>query len=105
MSDGYDERAFMPPQEPHSRALGQVFQHALSWEKYRAKGVEILRLSDGDVDKFRRIAIPEWFKWANKGALAREAFASQLDFMRSGDVAYLTDSMLVDEAGRKLTLQ
>ena len=29
MSDGYDERAFMPPQEPHSRALGQVFQHAL----------------------------------------------------------------------------
>jgi TRAP-type mannitol/chloroaromatic compound transport system substrate-binding protein len=80
-------------------------ENTLSWDKYKAKGIEILRLSDADVNKFRRIAIPEWFKWGNKSALAREAFASQLDFMKSRDVDYLTDSMLVDETGRKLTLQ
>ena len=80
-------------------------ENTLSWAKYEAKGVEILRLSDADVNKFRRIAIPEWFRWANKSVLGREAFASQLDFMKSRDVAYLTDDMLVDEAGAKLVLQ
>ncbi|MGD0675850.1 MAG: TRAP transporter substrate-binding protein DctP [Polyangiaceae bacterium] len=79
-------------------------QNILAWEKYRQKGVEILRLSNEDVDKLRRVAIPLWFKWARKDPLAREAFASQLAYMKNPSVGYLTDEMLVDGNGDRLAL-
>ena len=76
-----------------------------AWEKYKAKGVQIIRLSEDDVQKFRRYAIPMWFKWAKKDPLAREAFASQLAFMKTINVGYIPDSMLVDIDGKtKLSL-
>ena len=76
-----------------------------AWEKYKAEGVQVLRLSEDDIQKFRRNAIPLWFKWAKKDPLAKEAFASQLAFMRSINVGYVPDSMLVDVDGKtKLTL-
>ncbi len=46
-----------------------------------------------------------WFKWARRDPLAREAFASQLAFMKTFNVGYIMDSMLVDIDGKtKLTL-
>jgi TRAP-type mannitol/chloroaromatic compound transport system substrate-binding protein len=75
-----------------------------AWGKYAAKGVKVLRLSDGDIEKFRKLAIPLWFKWAAKDALAKEAFASQLAFMKTTNVGYVIDSMLVDSRGKKLSL-
>jgi hypothetical protein len=67
--------------------------------------VPIIRLSDTDIHKFRAYAIPMWFKWAKRDAMAREAFASQLAFMKTFNVWYITDSMLVDIDGKtKLTL-
>jgi TRAP-type mannitol/chloroaromatic compound transport system substrate-binding protein len=76
-----------------------------AWDKYKAKGVQVIRLSDDDIQKFRRYAIPMWFKWAKRDPLAKEAFASQLAFMRSISVGYVPDSMLVDIDGKtKLTL-
>jgi TRAP-type mannitol/chloroaromatic compound transport system substrate-binding protein len=76
-----------------------------AWENYKAAGVQIIRLSEEDVQKFRRYAIPMWFKWAKKDPLAKEAFASQLAFMRTISVGYVPDSMLVDIDGKtKLTL-
>ena len=76
-----------------------------AWDKYREQGVQVIRLSEEDVQKFRRYAIPMWFKWAKKDPLAREAFASQLAFMRTINVGYVPDSMLVDVDGKtKLTL-
>jgi TRAP-type C4-dicarboxylate transport system substrate-binding protein len=73
--------------------------------KYKEKGVQIIRLSEADVQKFRRHAIPMWFKRAKRDALAKEAFASQLAFMKTFNVGYITDSMLVDIDGKtKLTL-
>jgi len=78
--------------------------NTLVWEKYKEKGVTILRLSEVDVAKFRRLAVPLWFKWAKKDALAHEAFASQLEYLKNPSVAYLTDDMLVDAKGNKLTL-
>jgi TRAP-type mannitol/chloroaromatic compound transport system substrate-binding protein len=76
-----------------------------AWDKYRAEGVQIIRLSEADIRKFRRHAIPMWFKWAKKDPLAREAFASQLAFMKTFSVGYITESMLVDIDGKtKLTL-
>jgi TRAP-type mannitol/chloroaromatic compound transport system substrate-binding protein len=76
-----------------------------AWDKYKAQGVQIIRLSEADVQKFRRYAIPMWFKWAKRDPLAREAFGSQLAFMKTFNVGYITDSMLVDIDGKtKLTL-
>ena len=66
--------------------------------------IQPIRLSEADIEKFRRYAIPMWFKWAKKDALAKEAFASQLAFMKTFNVGYITDSMLVDVDGKtKLT--
>ena len=80
-------------------------ENIAAWDKYKAKGVQIIRLSEDDIQKFRRYAIPMWFKWAKKDPLAKEAFASQLAFMRSINVGYIPDSMLVDLDGKtKLTL-
>jgi TRAP-type mannitol/chloroaromatic compound transport system substrate-binding protein len=80
-------------------------ENVAAWDKFKAKGVQIIRLSDADIHKFRRYAIPLWFKWAKKDPLAQEAFASQLAFMKTFNVGYITDSMLVDTDGKtKLTL-
>jgi len=80
-------------------------ENMAAWDKYKAKGVQIIRLSEDDVQKFRRYAIPMWFKWAKRDPLAKEAFASQLAYMRSINVGYVPDSMLVDIDGKtKLTL-
>jgi TRAP-type mannitol/chloroaromatic compound transport system substrate-binding protein len=76
-----------------------------AWDKFKAQGVQVIRLSEDDIQKFRRHAIPMWFKWAKRDPLAREAFASQLAFMRTINVGYVPDSMLVDTDGKtKLTL-
>jgi len=80
-------------------------ENIAAWDKYKTDGVQVIRLSEEDVQKFRRFAIPMWFKWAKKDPLAREAFASQLAFMRTVNVGYVPDSMLVDTDGKtKLTL-
>ncbi len=79
-------------------------QDLLAWDKFRDKGVEVIRLSDADIAKLRKIAIPTWFKWAKKDPLAKEAFASQLAYMKSPSIGYLTDAMLVDTDGQKLSL-
>ena len=76
-----------------------------AWDKYKKDGVQIIRLSEADIQKFRRYAIPMWFKWAKSDPLAREAFTSQLAYMKTFSVGYITDSMLVDVDGKtKLTL-
>jgi TRAP-type mannitol/chloroaromatic compound transport system substrate-binding protein len=43
-----------------------------TWPKYKAAGVQIIRLSTVDVRKFRRVAIPIWFKWARQDKYARK---------------------------------
>jgi TRAP-type mannitol/chloroaromatic compound transport system substrate-binding protein len=79
-------------------------ENVKAWGKFREKGVEVLRLTENDVSKFRKIAVPLWFQWAKKDALATQAFKSQLDFMRSENIGYIEDAMLVDEKGHKLTI-
>jgi TRAP-type mannitol/chloroaromatic compound transport system substrate-binding protein len=80
-------------------------ENIAAWDKFKAQGVQVIRLSEDDIQKFRRHAIPMWFKWAKKDPLATEAFASQLAFMRTINVGYVPDSMLVDIDGKtKLTL-
>jgi TRAP-type mannitol/chloroaromatic compound transport system substrate-binding protein len=79
-------------------------QNIAAWSKFHDKGVEVLRLSDGDVEKLRRVAMPVWFDWARRDPLSAEAFATQLAYMKNPSVGYLTDDMLVDAKGKRLTL-
>jgi TRAP-type mannitol/chloroaromatic compound transport system substrate-binding protein len=80
-------------------------ENITAWDKYKAQAVQVIRLSEADVQKFRRYAIPMWFRWAKRDPLAREAFGSQLAFMKTFNVGYVTDAMLVDTDGKtKLSL-
>lgn len=79
-------------------------ENVKAWQKFRERGVEIIRLTENDVSKFRRIAVPQWFASAKKDPLATLAFKSQLEFMRSDNIGYVNDNMLVDERGQKLTI-
>lgn len=75
-------------------------ENIAAWDKFKAQGVQVIRLSEDDIQKFRRHAIPMWFKWAKRDPLAKEAFASQLAFMRTIGVGYIPDAMLVDTDGK-----
>ena len=75
-------------------------ENIAAWDKYKAAGVQVIRLSEADIEKFRRFAIPMWFRWAKRDPLASEAFASQLAFMKTFNVGYITDSMLIDIDGK-----
>ncbi|WP_210544750.1 TRAP transporter substrate-binding protein DctP [Rhodoferax sp. PAMC 29310] len=67
--------------------------------KFAAAGTSVSRLSQEDVDKFRRAAIPVWYNWARKDADAAKVFKLQLDYMKNGVMGYLTDA---DLKGQKL---
>ena len=75
-----------------------------AYEKFKQKGVEIIRLKDSDIDKFRKFAPELWVKWAKKHPLAMKAFKSQWEFMKSIKVGYYTDADLIDTQGKRLSL-
>jgi TRAP-type mannitol/chloroaromatic compound transport system substrate-binding protein len=74
-----------------------------AFEKLQTEqGVEVIRLKETDIDKFRKFAPQMWVKWAKKSPLAMKAFKSQLEFMKSVKMGYMTDADMVDLKGRKL---
>ncbi|MEW6045025.1 MAG: TRAP transporter substrate-binding protein DctP [Bacillota bacterium] len=68
-----------------------------AWDLFRRAGVEVIRLSEEDVRKFRKIAVDVWFNWARKDNHSREAFRTQLAYMK--ELGYVTDD---DLRGRAL---
>jgi TRAP-type mannitol/chloroaromatic compound transport system substrate-binding protein len=72
--------------------------------RFLKAGVEIIRLKDRDVEKFRKFAPEMWVKWALKDKLAMKAFKSQWEFMKSEKVKYYSEKDLVDMKGRKLVI-
>lgn len=40
-------------------------ENITAWDKCNA-GVQVIRLSDADIERFRRYAIPMWFRWAKR---------------------------------------
>jgi hypothetical protein len=66
------------------------------------QGVEIIRLSEEDIAKFRRFAPAMWVKWAKKSPLAMKALKSQLAYMKTVKMGYITDKDLVDYDGKPL---
>jgi TRAP-type C4-dicarboxylate transport system substrate-binding protein len=72
-----------------------------AWDKFIKAGIQINRLPVEDLEKFQRIAVPIWFKWANKDKDAARMFKTQLDIMESPSLGYVTPDMY---KGQKLDL-
>lgn len=64
-----------------------------TWPKFEKAGTKINRLPAEDLPKFQRLAVPIWFKWANKDADAARLFKLQLEVMESPTVGYVTPDM------------
>jgi TRAP-type mannitol/chloroaromatic compound transport system substrate-binding protein len=64
-----------------------------AWGKFLKAGTQINRLPAEDLPKFQRIAVPIWFKWANKDKDAARIFKLQLDLMESPTCGYVTPDM------------
>ena len=70
-----------------------------AWPKYVEAGTTISRLSEDDVTRFRQVAIPRWFEWANKDGDAARLFSLHLEVMQDPEVALITPD---DVAGHEL---
>ncbi|MDX9766311.1 MAG: TRAP transporter substrate-binding protein DctP [Ectothiorhodospiraceae bacterium] len=70
-----------------------------AWPKYKEAGVEVIHLSEEDAQRFRKAAIPLWFKWANKDKDAARLFKIHLEVMQDPSVAVITPD---DIKGHKL---
>jgi TRAP-type C4-dicarboxylate transport system substrate-binding protein len=102
--------------------LQQLFEAAVkwhSWEQYTqiqkadieafvkfqtVQKVEVIRLKEEDIAKFRRFAPALWVAWAKKSPLGMKAFKSQWEYMKSVKIGYYTEKDLVDPDGKKLEL-
>ena len=72
----------------HHALIQKADQEA--WKKFEAAGTIVTRLSQLDVEKFTKLAVPRWFAWANKDKDATRIFKIQLDYMMSGSLGYVT---------------
>ena len=65
-----------------------------AWGKFEKAGVQINRLPAEELPKFQQVAVPIWFKWANKDADAAQASSScSCEVMESPTVGYVTPDM------------
>lgn len=77
----YSQKHYLTIQERNIAAM----------EKFKADGSQVSRLSQADVERFRKAAIPIWYKWANKDPEARAIFDIQLKFMMNDLVGYISE--------------
>ncbi len=61
-----------------------------AWSKFADAGVKVTRLSEDDVARFRKIALPLWFDWANRDPDAARVFKLHLEVMLNPAVAYIS---------------
>jgi TRAP-type C4-dicarboxylate transport system substrate-binding protein len=73
----------------------------VAWDKFKKAGIQVNRLPAEDLPKFQRVAVPIWFKWANKDADAARVFKLQLELMESPSFGYVTPDMY---KGQKLSV-
>ena len=85
----------------HHAAIQKADQEA--WGKFEADGTEITRLTQDDVELMTEVAVPIWFKYANRDPDAGRVFKIQLDYMMSGSLGYVTpeqiEGMSLDDDG------
>jgi TRAP-type mannitol/chloroaromatic compound transport system substrate-binding protein len=61
-----------------------------AWADFEAASVKVTRLSEDDVERFRRVALPLWFRWAKRDADAARVFKLHLAVMLNPAVAYIS---------------
>ncbi len=83
----------------HHAMIQKADQEA--WAKFAADGTEVTRLSQDDVDLMTEVAVPIWFKYANRDKNSARIFKIQLDYMMSGSLGYVTPELI---EGHKLDL-
>src|SRR6056297_873470 len=76
----------------HHAAIQKADQE--SWAKFEADGTEVTRLSQTDVEIMTEVAVPIWYKYANRDKDAARVFKTQLDYMMSGSLGYVTPEMI-----------
>jgi TRAP-type mannitol/chloroaromatic compound transport system substrate-binding protein len=76
----------------HHAAIQKADQAA--WAKFEADGTEVTRLSQDDVDLMTEVAVPIWFKYANRDKSSARIFKTQLDYMMSGSLGYVTPEQI-----------
>ncbi len=64
-----------------------------AWSKFEKAGTTIIRMPLQDLERFQRVAVPIWFKWANKDKDAARLFKLQLEVMESHTFGYVTPDM------------
>lgn len=76
----------------HHAAIQKADMEA--WPLLEKAGTEVTRLSLEDVADFQNLAVPIWFKWANKDKDAARVFKAQLEIMQSPSFGYVTPDMV-----------
>jgi TRAP-type mannitol/chloroaromatic compound transport system substrate-binding protein len=76
----------------HHAAIQKADQEA--WVKFEEAGTVVTRLSEEDVEAFTSLAVPLWYKWANRDKWAAKVFKIQLDYMMSGSLGYANEDMI-----------
>ena len=76
----------------HHAAIQKADQDA--WAKFEEDGTEVTRLSQDDVELLTEVAVPIWFKYANRDKNAARVFKIQLDYMMSGSLGYVTPEQI-----------
>jgi TRAP-type C4-dicarboxylate transport system substrate-binding protein len=82
----YSQKHYLAIQERNIAAM----------EKFKAEGDMVTRLSQEDLETWRKAAIPIWFNWANKNEDARAILDIQLDYMMNETVGYITEEDVAD---------
>lgn len=77
----YSQKHYLAIQERNIAAM----------EKFKAEGDTVTRLSQEDLETWRKAAIPIWFNWANKNEDARAILDIQLEYMMNDTVGYITE--------------
>jgi len=76
----------------HHAQIQKADQEA--WGKFAADGTEVTRLSQDDVALLTEVAVPIWFKYANRDPASARIFKVQLDYMMSGSLGYVTPDLI-----------
>lgn len=74
----------------HEHFTAHQEANVAAWADFEAAGVEVTRLSEEDVERFRRVAIPLWFEWARRDPDSARVLKLHIDVMLNPAVAYLT---------------
>ena len=94
-SPAIDAAGTTDPGGTDQRGFARFINSALDIGAVEA-GTTVTRLSEDDVVRFRQVAIPLWFEWANKDQDAARLLALHLEVMQNPSVAYLTPDDIQD---------